>query len=138
MRQYDDYVVIIATQNKQVITQKQYKKGAKKDCFGFPAGFKQKNETYLQAAKRELFEETGYQAKKWNKFGTFYDNNSISEAKFSIFTATELNQTESNINPDLTESSIENKWVSLKKLSSISMEGACMALAKELYVKSIN
>lgn len=134
--QYDDYVVIIAIEGNKVITQKQYKSGARKNCFGFPAGFKKKTETSLKAAKRELFEETGYQAKKWNKLGTFYDNASISSAKFTIFTAQELTKLNDGINPDISESRIENTWTNPKDLKKITMEGACMALARELHFKN--
>ena len=133
--QYDDYVVIVPFEDNYVITQKQYKPGAKMVCYGFPAGFKKKNETSLVAAKRELFEETGYRAQGWIKVGVFYDNVSVSSAKFTIFIATKLKQSRNEENSDKSESKIENIRTKLRSLGLIKMKGACMALACELFLR---
>lgn len=132
----DDYVVIVAiTDNELVLMQRQYKPGAKKICCGFPAGFKKNDETFLSTAKRELFEETGYKAHKWNHLGTFYDNVSVTSAKFAIYLAKNLSHTEYFANPDKNESEIENMKLPIGEIKSLKMEGACMALAKEFLLK---
>jgi len=133
---YDDYVVIVAITNHNfVLVQKQYKPGAKKICCGFPAGFKKRREMFLSAAKRELLEETGYQAHIWEHLGTFYDNASVTSAKFAIYFAKNLSHTEYFANPDKDESEIENMEVHIDEIKSLKMEGACMALAKEFLLK---
>jgi len=133
---YDDYVVIVPFDDNFVVTQKQYKPGAKKVCYGFPAGFKKKAESSLITAKRELFEETGYRAQEWKRIATFYDNVSVSPAKFTIFFASKLKRIRSEENPDKSESKIENIKTKINDLKLLKMEGACMALACELFLKS--
>jgi ADP-ribose pyrophosphatase len=129
---YDDYVVIVPVGEDFILTQRQYKPGAKKVCNGFPAGFIKKDEQPLSAAKRELMEETGYEAAKWITLGTFYDNVSVSAAKFTIFLAEGLTLSGIHANPDKSESAIENIKVTKNSLLAVEMEGACMALAKKL------
>jgi ADP-ribose pyrophosphatase len=79
-RQIDDfysfvtasYVLIFAeTENGKIVTLRQYKHGPRRVHLGFPAGHIEPNEQPLAAAKRELFEETGYTADEWEKLGSF-------------------------------------------------------------------
>jgi 8-oxo-dGTP pyrophosphatase MutT (NUDIX family) len=50
----------------------------------------------LKAAKRELKEETGLTAKKWEKLGELYSANGLLREKAEVFLATELTQTGEN------------------------------------------
>jgi ADP-ribose pyrophosphatase len=50
-------------------------------------GWREQNETPLMAAKRELAEETGLQAKKWVGLGWFYLAPGISTQRGYIFVA---------------------------------------------------
>jgi len=57
-----DYVLIFAVNNKnEVIIERQYRRGLDVFNYELPAGWIDKNETALKAAKRELLEETGYE-----------------------------------------------------------------------------
>ena len=60
-----------------------------------PAGKIDAGETALQAAKRELVEETGLRAKKWEKLALFYPSPGYVEETMTIYLATELTQGES-------------------------------------------
>ena len=54
-------VVLPITDQNQVVCVSQYRPGPKQIMTELPAGFIDQNETPIQAAKRELLEETGYQ-----------------------------------------------------------------------------
>jgi ADP-ribose pyrophosphatase len=55
-----------------------------------PAGRIDPGETALQAAKRELAEETGLKAKRWRKLVEFYASPGFLAEKMTIYVASEL------------------------------------------------
>ncbi len=57
-----DYVLVVAEQEKKIVLEKNYRWAIGKEIFELPAGWIEKGETPEQAAKRELLEETGYNA----------------------------------------------------------------------------
>ena len=61
-----EYVHIYA-QNEQgrILIVQQYRYAADAVCFELPGGVAEDGETLLEAAKRELLEETGYVAESW-------------------------------------------------------------------------
>lgn len=66
--------VVIAGQPQpdQVILVKQYRYSIDKELLELPAGRIEKGEDPLLAAKRELTEETGYQASDWSEMSRMY------------------------------------------------------------------
>lgn len=63
--------IVASDQNGDLIMLRQYKHGAGKVCLTFPGGRLEPDETIAETAKRELLEETGYQASDWRKLGEF-------------------------------------------------------------------
>jgi 8-oxo-dGTP pyrophosphatase MutT (NUDIX family) len=61
-----------------------------------PEGGCPENEEPLAAAKRELKEETGLEARQWTALGESYLSNSVSDEKALWFLATDLVQGEAN------------------------------------------
>ncbi len=56
-----DYVLILAIdKDKKIIVERQYRRGVDDFVYELPAGWINKDETPLDAAKRELLEETGF------------------------------------------------------------------------------
>lgn len=55
-----------------------------------PAGTREPNETPLETAQRELREETGYRAERWEKLGQFYTSPGILTEQMHVFLATGL------------------------------------------------
>jgi len=55
-----------------------------------PEGGCPKDQTPLEAAQRELQEETGLTAKKWTKIGEFHTSNSVTDEYGEIFIAQDL------------------------------------------------
>ena len=74
----------------QVCLLRQYRYVAGGWLWELPAGRVDKGETVLHAAKRELGEETGYRARKWQKLAEFYPSPGFLAEKMTIFLATEL------------------------------------------------
>lgn len=138
MKRYDNYVVVVPLKGSSVLVQRQYKPGIKKFCWGFPAGFVNKNEDSTTTARRELFEETGLVADKLTKLGKFYDNVSVGNENFTIYLAEGVKvEKETPSNPDKNEGKIINKWIGVGELDDIEMPGACMSLAKEILLRRL-
>ena len=71
--QNNPFVIIAAfTPEKEAILIRQYRPGPEKDITSFPEGMLEKNENPIDAASRELLEETGYEAEKIIPLKNFY------------------------------------------------------------------
>ena len=79
-----------------------------------------KNETPLQAAKRELKEETGYTARSFVFLGSFYGNPSRSPIVFYVYLATGLRA--GSATPDNTEF-VETEFLPKKKFEQLLRQG---------------
>ncbi len=68
--EYPDWVCVIpVTDDRNVVLVDQYRHAIQRVCLELPAGVIDAGETALQAAKRELLEETGYAAPEWIPLG---------------------------------------------------------------------
>ena len=92
-----DYVVIVATdEDGNYICVRQFRQGIKEVTTEFPAGGierkdgKEYTEDILEAAKRELLEETGYVSDEWEHLLTIPSNATISDNYAYIYAAKNL------------------------------------------------
>ncbi len=73
--EYPDWVNIIAiTVDGKFVMERQYRHGLGNTCYELPCGVIEKGETPLQAAQRELLEETGYAGGQWQEWMTLSPN----------------------------------------------------------------
>src|SRR5690606_14499928 len=80
----DDYVVIFAINDQnEVIVEEQFRRGVDKVLLELPAGGVNQNESPEETAKRELMEETGYEATNCKSF-MFYPQPAYIEQKAYI------------------------------------------------------
>lgn len=67
-------VMIVATDKENnILVLKEYKHGAGQILYTLPAGHKKDNETPIDAARREVAEETGYTGGEFEDLGVLYD-----------------------------------------------------------------
>ncbi|MFZ6710466.1 NUDIX hydrolase [Undibacterium sp. TC9W] len=70
-----DWVHVFAqADDGRILTVKQFRYGVKKVCIELPGGVIDEGETAFLAAQRELLEETGYTAARWQSLGSMYAN----------------------------------------------------------------
>ena len=98
---------------KRILLVRQYRLPAGQKMWELPAGRLDPGENPLQAAKRELIEETGLRAKKWKKLASFYPSPGYVEEKMTIYLATELTEGESQ---PMEDERIETRWFTRKEL----------------------
>lgn len=86
--EYPDWVNVIAeTEDGMYVMERQYRHGLGKTCFEIPAGVIEEGETPLEAAKRELMEETGYGDGEWMEIMTLSGNSSTTNNMSHCFLA---------------------------------------------------
>ena len=87
--EYPDWVNIIAiTKDGQIVMERQYRHALGKTCYELPCGVIEKGETPLEAAKRELLEETGFAGGEWQEWMTLSPNPATSTNLAHSFLAT--------------------------------------------------
>jgi len=106
-------VMMAVDDRKRILLVQQYRLPARKRLWELPAGRLDPGETPLQAAKRELIEETGYRAKNWKKLVTFFPSPGYVAEKMTIFLATEL--TAGKATP-MEDERIEMRWFTGKEV----------------------
>jgi ADP-ribose pyrophosphatase len=100
-------VMMAVDTRKRILLVRQYRVPARAYLWELPAGRLDKGETPLQAARRELIEETGYRAKHWKKLVTFYPSPGYVAEKMTIFLATGLTAGEAT---PMDDERIEMRW----------------------------
>lgn len=113
-------VIAITTEGKFII-EEQYRHGIQKVCFELCAGMVDEGETPIEAAKRELQEETGFSGGNWKVFGTSVPDASRSTVKCYHFLATDLICTHIP-NPEKTED-IKIHLLTEQELKQIMLDG---------------
>jgi ADP-ribose pyrophosphatase len=109
-------VMMPVDDKNRVMLVKQYRLPASQFLWELPAGKTDEGENVLQAAKRELIEETGLRAKKWKKLVSFFPSPGYVEEKMTIFLATELTQGDSQ---PMEDERIETKWFTKKEIRKL-------------------
>lgn len=93
--------IVPVTDDGKIILEKQYRYAIGQVIIEIPAGkLDRADEDPLEAAKRELKEETGYTARNWKKLGIFYPAAAYSDERITMFLATGLEKGERKLDRD--------------------------------------
>ena len=113
-------VMMAVDEKKRVLLVRQYRLPADKYLWELPAGKIDPGETALQAARRELAEETGYRARKWKKLAAFWVSPGFVEERMNVYLATDL--TAGTATP-MDDERIEAKWYTRKEMREMIASG---------------
>ena len=98
MRHIGAVCIVPITDDGKIILEKQYRYAVGKVVIEIPAGkLDFADEVPLEAAKRELKEETGYTAENWQELGVFYSAIAYSDERITMFLATGLEKGEQHL-----------------------------------------
>jgi len=97
-------VVVLAVDDSRatprVLLERQYRHAAQDYLWEVPAGRIDPGENELNAAKRELIEETGYRAKRWRRILKFYASPGFVAETMAVYMATGLRKGEAEPEED--------------------------------------
>ena len=113
-------VMMAVDDEKRILLVRQYRLPADKYLWELPAGKLDEGENALQAARRELKEETGYKAKKWTKLASFFVSPGYVQEKMFIFLAEDL--TPGDATP-MDDERIEAQWFKRKQVAEMIEDG---------------
>lgn len=89
---HDDASAVIAFIDGRLLCVEQFRKPLEQTCIEIPAGLIDPGETPLEAAKRELEEETTYQAEKWEEVTSFYSTPGFCNERLTIFEVSDVSE----------------------------------------------
>jgi len=113
-------VMMAVDERDRVLLVKQFRLPAEQDLWELPAGRLDPGESALEAAKRELREETGYQAKRWTELASFWASPGYVQEKMNVFLAEDL--TEGKQEP-MDDERIEIRWFEKDELRRMIRAG---------------
>ncbi len=112
--------VLIVDAKKRILLVKQYRMPVGGYVWEIPAGKIDPGENALQAAKRELKEETGFKAKKWTKLVGFWASPGFLAERMTIYLAEDLVAGEAQPTED---ERLETKWFTSKEIEAMIAAG---------------
>jgi ADP-ribose pyrophosphatase len=118
-------VAIIALNEKQeILLIKQYRHPVRERLWEIPAGLLDiDGEQKLEAAKRELMEETGYVASSWEELTSFHTTPGGNNETITIFLAKDAQHVGHDLLLEGEELDMETRWVALSDAVSSVVRG---------------
>ena len=93
-------VMMAVDERGRTLLVQQFRLPAQTKMWELPAGRLDPGESPLDAAKRELKEETGYSAKRWTELVSFFPSPGFLGEKMTVFVAEDLTAGEQNLMGD--------------------------------------
>lgn len=111
-------VVLPVFKDGDILMIRQFRYLVGSECIELPAGRIEEFESPLEAAKRELLEETGYKATAWKEATIFYPSNGISNEIVHIFRCVPFGT------PTLPDNGINTLLIEKHKIRDMLLSGA--------------
>jgi len=121
-------VMMAVDDRKRILLVRQYRLPAGRELWELPAGRLDPGEKPLQAAKRELAEETGYTARKWTRLASFFVSPGYVAERMTIFLARDVIPGEAH---PMDDERIESQWFKAKNVREM-IEGGKIEDAKTI------
>ena len=113
-------VMMAVDDRKRILLVRQYRLPADRYLWELPAGRLDEGEKPIQAAKRELAEETGYSARKWTRLASFFVSPGYVSERMTIFLARDVIPGEAH---PMDDERIECDWFKPKEVAGMIEDG---------------
>lgn len=124
-----DAVGIVAVfEDDTTLLVRQYRPAVKIETLEIPAGLLERDESPVEAALRELEEETGYRAEKIEKICEYFMSPGVSAGRFYLYYAENLVKTQQNLDED---EFVEVDRVSLRDIAMSDLSDGKSIIAVE-------
>ena len=113
-------VGVLAFHEGKIALVKQYRYAYKEELYEMPAGKLEKDEDPAEGGRRELEEEVGYIADKYEYLGRMYPSCGYTNEIIYLFKAENLRKTHTNLDED---EFVEVYWFTLDEIKKMVKEG---------------
>ncbi|MFC5988038.1 NUDIX hydrolase [Marinicrinis lubricantis] len=113
-------VAVLAIWQNQMVVVEQYRKALERSLIEIPAGKLDPGEQPMDAAMRELKEETGFECKELRPICSFYTSPGFADEIIHLFLAEQLTQGESRLDED---EFLNKQFLTLEQAKAYVAEG---------------
>ena len=117
-----DTAAVVARRGESICLVRQYRYTVRKDSWELPSGHIQPGEMPLDAAKRELREETGLTASRWEDLGFVHPALGILNSRRYIFLADDVRKEATTTGQEDSEHGMLVRWFSVPEINSMVQE----------------
>ncbi len=111
--------VIVLLDDGRIVLERQFRYPIREILWEIPAGKLDKDEDPFECAKRELLEETGISALKWQKLGYIYTTPGFSDEKIHLYFASGISNGNKHFDED---EFIEIKYFKVEEVEEMIMK----------------
>lgn len=120
----EPFVMVAAIEDGKLLMIRQHRFTTMAPTLEFPGGGIDESESPLEAAKRELAEETGYTATRWRRLGDLNEAIGIARHTFTLFVATDLRKDKATVRqPDPDGILLDSPFVPITELEQKIRDG---------------